>query len=143
MRPGGAWGDPTYMFAQFGGRPGFFSSDKLGLPAVPGRADGAAGDQGAIAHRDQRRRSRRFLPTTDAEIHDAGCCLSLRRQTPLEARIEETIETPDWKREKITFNGAGGERAIAYLYLPHHVRRPLQVLHFVPAGDVHFGDAVR
>ncbi len=40
---------------------------------------------------------------------------------PLEARIEETIETPDWTREKITFNGADGERAIAYLYLPRHV----------------------
>jgi dienelactone hydrolase len=54
----------------------------------------------------------------------------------LDARIEETADMPGWRREKLSFSGAGGERAIAYLYLPHHVARPLQVLHFVPAGDV-------
>ena len=25
LATGGAWGDPTYTFAMFGGRPGFFS----------------------------------------------------------------------------------------------------------------------
>ena len=39
-------------------------------------------------------------------------------KTPLDARIEQTTETPAWKRERITFNGANGARAIAYLYLP-------------------------
>jgi len=29
LATGGAWGDPTYMFSLFGGRPGFFSSDKV------------------------------------------------------------------------------------------------------------------
>ena len=42
-------------------------------------------------------------------------------KTPLDARIEQTTETPEWKREKITFNGANGARAIAYLYLPNNV----------------------
>ena len=39
-------------------------------------------------------------------------------KTPLDARIEQTPDTPAWKRERITFNGANGARAIAYLYLP-------------------------
>ncbi len=60
-------------------------------------------------------------------------------KTPLDARIEQTVETPEWKREKITFTGANGARAIAYLYLPNHVPRPLQVLHYLPAGDVAAG----
>jgi pimeloyl-ACP methyl ester carboxylesterase len=57
-------------------------------------------------------------------------------KTPLDARIEQTIDTPEWKREKITFNGASGARAIAYLYLPNHATRPLQIMHYLPAGDV-------
>ena len=60
-------------------------------------------------------------------------------KTSLDARIEHTVETPEWKREKITFAGANGARAIAYLYLPNHVPRPLQVLHYLPAGDVAAG----
>jgi cephalosporin-C deacetylase-like acetyl esterase len=60
-------------------------------------------------------------------------------KTPLDARIEQTTETPEWKRERISFNGANGARAIAYLYLPNHVRRPLQVIHYLPAGDVTAG----
>jgi formylglycine-generating enzyme required for sulfatase activity len=34
LATGGAWGDPTYTFSQFGGRPGFFSSEKLGFRCV-------------------------------------------------------------------------------------------------------------
>ncbi|MGH9657736.1 MAG: alpha/beta hydrolase family protein, partial [Bryobacteraceae bacterium] len=60
-------------------------------------------------------------------------------KTPLDARVEETKDAPEWKREKITFNGANGVRAIAYLYLPNHVSRPLQVMHYLPAGDVNSG----
>src|SRR5215510_1963823 len=36
-------------------------------------------------------------------------------QTPLDAQIVEVKETDEWRREKITFNGAENERAIAYL----------------------------
>ncbi len=60
-------------------------------------------------------------------------------KTPLDARVDETTETPDWKREQISFNGANGVRAVAYLYLPNHVARPLQVLHYMPAADVDGG----
>ncbi len=49
-------------------------------------------------------------------------------------RASKTIDTPDWTREKITFNGAGGVHAIAYLYLPRHVKPPFQILHYVPAA---------
>ena len=60
-------------------------------------------------------------------------------KTPLDPQIVETKETGEWRREKITFNGADGERAIAYLYLPKNFPRPLQVIHFVPATNVEDG----
>src|SRR5262249_57930892 len=60
-------------------------------------------------------------------------------KTPLDARVESVVETPEWKRERVTFNGANHVRAIAYLYLPNHAPRPLQVLHLIPAGDVDGG----
>ena len=42
-------------------------------------------------------------------------------------------------RETISFAGADGERAIAYLYLPIHAARPVQVIHYVPGTGVELG----
>ncbi len=40
-------------------------------------------------------------------------------KTPLQAAVESTEQTDDWKKEKITFAAAyGNERIIAYLFLP-------------------------
>jgi eukaryotic-like serine/threonine-protein kinase len=57
-------------------------------------------------------------------------------QTPLKPQIIEAKETAEWRREKITYARAEGERAIAYLYLPKNFPRPLQVIHFTPPGSV-------
>ena len=56
-------------------------------------------------------------------------------QPPLDAQIIEVKETEDWRREKITYVGAEGERAIAYLSLPKHYAPPWQVIQFIPPGD--------
>jgi formylglycine-generating enzyme required for sulfatase activity/dienelactone hydrolase len=135
LAAGGSWGDPSYMFAHFGGRPAFFSSAKLGF-RLSQNADGAVGDQGA-SRLEIKQEVPEYSPTPDAKFATLAAAYHYT-PAPLDARIEEKIETPDWTREKITFNGAAGDRAIAYLYLPHHVQSPLQVLHYVPAGDVHF-----
>lgn len=133
LATGGAWGDPTYSFAQYGGRPGLFSSNKLGFRLAQ-VSPGASGDQGG-SRIEIAQEIPTYLPAPLSTFNTLAAAYR-NEPAPLEARIEETLETPDWKREKITFNGAGGERAIAYLYLPHHVARPLQVLHYVPGGDV-------
>ena len=136
LATGGAWGDPTYTFSQFGGRPGFFSSEKLGFRCVRPAIE-SAGDQGGMRiELDQE------VPqyTAPSPATFATLASSYRyAHTPLDARIEQTMETPEWKRERITFNGANGGRAIAYLYLPNHAPRPLQVMHYLPAGDVDGG----
>ncbi len=51
----------------------------------------------------------------------------------------EVKETDDWRREKITYAGAEGERAIAYLYLPKHYSPPWQVIQYIPPGDLFMG----
>ncbi len=47
LATGGAWGDPTYTFSQFGGRPGFFSSEKLGFRCARPATE-SPGDQGGL-----------------------------------------------------------------------------------------------
>ena len=44
-------------------------------------------------------------------------------------------DSPDWRKEKITFDAAyGKERATAYLFLPAHVKPPFQTVAFFPSG---------
>jgi eukaryotic-like serine/threonine-protein kinase len=133
---GGAWGDPSYTFARYGFFPGFYSSNKLGFRCALD-SPGAAGDQGG-ARLDIKEEIPVYAASSEADF-------SRWREayrydpTPLDPQIVEVEERPEWRREKITFNGAGGERAIAYLYLPRNFPRPLQVIHFVPGGDVENG----
>ncbi|MHC4143864.1 MAG: protein kinase domain-containing protein [Planctomycetota bacterium] len=67
-------------------------------------------------------------------------------QMPLNTVIEETDDSsPFWRREKITFDAAyGGERVIAYLFLPKAGKPPYQtVIYFPGLGavfDESFGD---
>jgi len=134
---GGAWGDATYAFGQFGPRPGAFSSNKLGFRLVQ-HLKGTTGDQGA-ARIELRSEIPSYSPTTTAAFAEWATHYNYDAKAPLDARIEERQETSEWTREKISFNGAGGERALAYLYLPHHVPRPVQVINYIPAGDVDNG----
>jgi formylglycine-generating enzyme required for sulfatase activity len=136
LATGGAWGDPTYTFSQFGGRPGFFSSEKLGFRCAR-VADGSAGDQGGFRI-ELAQEVPTFKPASPQEFVALAAAYRYDK-TPLDARIEQTTDTPAWKRERISFNGANGARAIAYLYLPTNAPRPLQVIHLIPAGDVASG----
>lgn len=133
---GGAWGDPNYTFARYGHFPGFYNSNKMGFRCALD-APGATGDQGG-ARLDIKDEIPVYAPSSEADFA-AWRDLYRYHQTPLDAQIVEVEERPEWRREKITFNGADGERAIAYLYLPKNFPRPLQVLHFVPAADVESG----
>jgi eukaryotic-like serine/threonine-protein kinase len=136
LATGGAWGDPLYTFAQFGARPGFFSSEKLGFRCARYALASAADDSGVRIELDQE------VPQYTAISPQQFAALSAQyryAKGSLDARVVETLDTPEWKREKISYQGANGQRALAYLYLPHHTPRPLQVIHYLPAGDVDYG----
>lgn len=131
---GGSWKDLFYVFTDIGAFPGFHNSDRIGFRCVL-NAPGANGDQGA-ARIDTASQIPVYTPTSEASFQ---ALLSHYRydRLPLEAQIVESIETPDWKREKISYLGGNDERAIGYLYLPKSSRAPFQVIQFVPAGDVY------
>jgi hypothetical protein len=56
-------------------------------------------------------------------------------RTPLDSRIEEEKTTPAGVRQKITFNAAyGGERMMAYMFLPPAGQPPYQVVILFPGS---------
>jgi hypothetical protein len=135
---GGAWGEPPYTFSYFGVYPGLFESPKRGFRCVRlSEPEKASGDQGA-ARIQQIQLAPDFQRTTDAQFRELARPYAYAK-TPLDAQVVEVTQTADWRREKVTFNGAGGERAIAYLYLPHNAARPLQVIQWVSGSHVDNG----
>jgi len=132
---GGSWNDAVYAFGQTGGYPAFFSSGTLGFRCikdlVPDR-----GDQGEFALSPSGF-APEYRPVDDRAFAEIRSRYDYPK-TPLNSRVIETVETRDWKREKIAYEVAGNT-VFAYLYLPLGFRRPLQVIHFAPAGDVDEG----
>jgi serine/threonine protein kinase/formylglycine-generating enzyme required for sulfatase activity len=133
---GGAWGEPSYTFAKYGTLPGFYGSNKLGFRCALNASDAAA-DQSAMRI-EIKEEIPQYAPSSEASFNN---WLNYYRydKTPLDPQIVEVQESGEWRREKITFNGSDGERAIAYLYLPKNFPGRLQVIHFVPPGDVEGG----
>jgi eukaryotic-like serine/threonine-protein kinase len=130
---GGSWADPPYLFGGYGSFPGFYSSDKLGFRCAL-NSPGAKSSQGDGPIKAEVREPV-YIPASGAKVRE---WLNYYRfeQTPLKPQIIEAKETAEWRREKISYAGAEGERAIAYLYLPKNFPRPLQVIHFMPPGSV-------
>jgi predicted esterase len=131
---GGSWKDLFYVFTDIGAFPGFHNSDRIGFRCVL-NVENAKGDQGS-ARIDTTSQIPKFIVTSDASFQSLLTHYRYDR-LPLEPQIIETIETADWRREKITYLGGNDERAIGYLYLPKSSRAPFQVIQFVPAGDVY------
>jgi formylglycine-generating enzyme required for sulfatase activity/dienelactone hydrolase len=126
---GGSWKDAIYAYGQTAALPGFYSAPTLGFRCVTG-GDGDEGDfalspSGFVPA---------YQPVDDRTFEEIRRRYEYKRE-PLNARVIDTIQTPDWTREKITFTVAG-KTVPAYLYTPKGFRRPLQVIQFAPAGDV-------
>jgi serine/threonine protein kinase/formylglycine-generating enzyme required for sulfatase activity/dienelactone hydrolase len=125
---GGGWSDLDYAFADSYAQPPFDRSPTNGFRCIryleqdPNRS----ALQRAIdrPHRD-------FLAENPAP--DDVFAQYLRQfaydKTPLDAKIEEEKTTASGVRQKITFNAAyGGERMMAYLFLPPKGTPPYQVV---------------
>jgi serine/threonine protein kinase/formylglycine-generating enzyme required for sulfatase activity len=131
---GGAWGEPAYTFANYGRFPGFYTSNKRGFRCAMNL--GSTGNDGNL-----RIEINKEIPVyTRSSDHDFARWVKAYDylKSPLDPQLEKQ-ETDAWTRERITFNGANGERAIGYLYLPRNFPRPLQVIHLLPANDVEIG----
>lgn len=129
---GGAWNDLAYSFGDYGEYPGFYQSNRIGFRCVSTPNETTSDQGGQMLPPAE---IPEYKPSNDS---DFKIWLSHYEydKVPLNAQILEFSETTDWRKEKIIFTGEGGEKAIAYLYLPKNSAAPLQVLHYVPPGDV-------
>jgi serine/threonine protein kinase/formylglycine-generating enzyme required for sulfatase activity len=126
---GGSWRDPPYLFGDYGAFPGFYSSSTLGFRCVL-NSPHAKGDQGAT----------RFPPREESPTYPATSEASFRSWLPhyrydkaqLDPKLEEVVETLEWRREKISYNSGHEERTFAYLFLPKSSKPPFQVIHYIP-----------
>ncbi len=78
---------------------------------------------------------RNAVPVSDSVFRIYESMYSYDR-TPLDSKIDsEDDSSPYWRKQRITFNAAyGGERVIAYLYLPKTASPPYQVVVYFPHG---------
>ncbi|HMS40872.1 MAG TPA: bifunctional serine/threonine-protein kinase/formylglycine-generating enzyme family protein, partial [Pyrinomonadaceae bacterium] len=126
---GGAWNDLAYSFGDYGIYPGLYSANRIGFRLVSKSETDQGGQMIPPAETPE------YKPSTDADFKTWLTHYDYDKKT-LNAQITETIETDEWTRERIIFSGEGGETAIGYLYLPKNYPLPLQVIHYVPPGDV-------
>jgi formylglycine-generating enzyme required for sulfatase activity/dienelactone hydrolase/predicted Ser/Thr protein kinase len=131
---GGGWNDPDYAFADAYAQPAFDRSPTNGFRCIRYLEQDA---NLAALQRVIERPLRDFL--REQPVSDAVFAQYLRQfvydKTPLDAVIEEEKTTPNGARQKITFNAAyGGERMMAYMFLPPVGKPPYQVTVVFPGS---------
>ncbi len=132
---GGGWNDPDYAFVDYYAQPAFDRSPTNGFRCIRvlGPEPNVASLRRALGrpHRDFR---------AERPVSDETFALYLRQfaydRTPLEATIDEEIPTPYGVRQRVTFAAAyGGERMMAYVFLPPGARPPYQVVVYFPGSN--------
>jgi hypothetical protein len=131
---GGSWNSLPQAWGFYAIYPGFKHSDEVGFRCVLNFKE-ATGNQGTMRI-DLDDEVPRFNPAPEAEVRKLIAHYDYDGQAPLNEHVTDRTEADAWWRERIEYDGAHGERALAYLYLPKHLSGPHQVIHFVPAGDV-------
>jgi len=136
---GGSYADPVYVFSEVGSVDAAAATPTVGFRCAR-TADGAssAGRQG-----DGPLRLAVETPVYEPVAETTFRALLSHYHydpRPLEPVIEESIETPVWTRERITYNGPAGERVLAYLFLPRSGRPPYQTIVNVPSSAAFFGN---
>jgi formylglycine-generating enzyme required for sulfatase activity/dienelactone hydrolase len=130
---GGSFASLPQAWGFYGSYPAFRYSDEIGFRCVLNSA-GPSNDQGAMAINIEPDVPH-FDPLPEKEVRTFFAHYEYDKEAPLGARVART-ETNEWWRDKIEYNGADGQRALAYLYVPKHFPAPHQVIHLFPAGDV-------
>jgi eukaryotic-like serine/threonine-protein kinase len=130
---GGGWNEPSYMFDDRDAQ-----SPLQRLPTYGVRLVKNIDAQPAASLAFVRKGTRDY--STEKPIDDAAFVVvrSLYRYDalPLNARTESVEELADWRRETVTFDAAyGGERILAYVYVPRNSAPPYQSIVFFPGGD--------
>ena len=131
---GGGWNEPKYMYEDRDAQLPFGRAATYGFRLVKNIDAPPPASYAALPDR-----ARDY--SAEKPIDDAGFAIVKSLYAfdprPLNARIENTEEAADWRRETVTFDAAyGDERVIAYLYLPKSAAPPpYQTVIYFPGGD--------
>ena len=133
---GGSWQDPVYLFPAIATPEASSATPSLGFRCVRRAGTPEAHGAGRI---ELARRSPSYRPVDEAAYRSF---LAHYRYDPVELAPEtlESVDTEDWTRLKIAFQGVAGDRILAYLYLPHGAAPPYQTMVFVPGAAAFFAD---
>jgi formylglycine-generating enzyme required for sulfatase activity/DNA-binding winged helix-turn-helix (wHTH) protein len=125
---GGGWNEPLYRFLYYGPRPLLYSSDNLGCRCSVSASPEAAGEEAMpfssnaeVPH---------YPISTEKEFR-ASAARYAYEPRPLNIAVIGVAETASWHREEVAFDGQGGQRAKAYLYLPKSAAPPYQTIHYL------------
>ncbi len=132
---GGGWADNTYMFGALSQAPPMDRSPANGFRCAlyPDPANVPPAAFATVDFHPPRDYSKQ-KPVSD-EIFKVYREQFAYDQTELNARVEIRRETPEWTQERITFDAAyGGERVIAWLFLPKNARPPFQTVIYFPGS---------
>ncbi len=138
---GGAWGENTYMFDNISQAPAMDRSAKNGFRCalypepekIPGPASQMVKSLGLPASGETEDYAKQ-KPVADSVFQVYREQFSYDK-TDLKARVESRKESPEWTLEKISFEAAyGGERVMAYLFLPKNAAPPYQTIVYM-GGD--------
>jgi serine/threonine protein kinase/dienelactone hydrolase len=134
---GGAWGEQTYMFSSRDTRSEWNRSPINGFRCVryPDGQDSVPESLFGPVKRRAYRDFARETPVSD-ELFPSYKELFVYDRTELNAVAEPVNDSSrHWRKEKITFDAAyGGERVIAYLFLPKGIKPPYQTVVHFPGG---------
>jgi dienelactone hydrolase/predicted Ser/Thr protein kinase len=133
---GGGWNDPDYAFADAFAQPAFDRAPTNGFRCVKSLEKDVNVE---ALHRTIERPFRDF--EAEKPVDDATFAIYLRQfaydKTPLDAKIEDEKPMPYGVRQKVTFNAAyGGERMMAYVFMPPAGKPPYQVVVEFPGSGV-------
>ena len=132
---GGSWNDALYSFGKTAALPAMYASSEVGFRCVK-PLEGKGENQGEFALEPSG-----FVPKYEPVGDEEFAKLAARYEyvrTPPKARVVRRVDQGDWIKEEIAYE-VDGQTVPAHLYLPKNFRRPLQVVHFSPAGDVYSG----
>ncbi|MGH7548140.1 MAG: SUMF1/EgtB/PvdO family nonheme iron enzyme, partial [Gemmatimonadales bacterium] len=132
---GGSWADPIYLYSAYGAVAPTASAPTLGFRCARVRT-AAGGDQGGLRIRPERR-TPRYNPVAAAAFPALLAHYRYDRR-PMDTQVAETVETPDWVREKIRLVAVEGDTALVYLYLPRLAAKPLQTMVYVASSGAFF-----
>ena len=125
---GGAWDEAEYMFSKFDASPPIDRGPTVGfrLAKRVSTLPQAAFDPVSLGPRDAPR-----APPADDKVFRIFLGLHAYDRTELESRRERVFESPNWRRETVSFRAAyGTERVQAHLFLPTNATPPYQIVAF-------------